>query len=312
MPSSLITKHYNYKAMKINSISISISDHLEILFKQISHWYEGLSLKKFQEYFDEYCVTRQESAYLHRYYYFDQWAALVKKGIPLQYLVGKAPFCYDDFFITPEVLIPRPETEILVELAHLELQNIATIKKQKFSAHHQTLKVAEIGVGSGAVFISLLIMQHNPIFFTGTDISLPALQVAQKNLTAKKYRFPTEHITQLIHCSMLDGVKNNHSKFDLIISNPPYIARDRDTAQPQVKKYEPDVALYPPKNENYFAWMDQLISCSLSQLEFQGVFIMEGHELMLPEIKKRWDKQHVTNELVLDYNQLPRFIKFKK
>ncbi len=123
-----------------------------------------------------------------------------KKDIPLEYITKTVTFYSEEFFIQEGALIPRPETELLIdEVLKLHLPN--------------SPKVAEIGVGSGiiSIMIKKLIPDSN---ITATDISQDALKVAQKNSQLHKTDI------ELIHTSYLDGI---NKKFDLIVSNPPYI-----------------------------------------------------------------------------------------
>lgn len=126
--------------------------------------------------------------------------------IPLEYIVQKASFYSRDFFIQEGVLIPRPETEILVDIA---LSVINKIKKPK---------VLEIGVGSGIISITLALLNPN-IKIVATDISVRALEVAYKNACD----FKVEDKIDFTHTSFDEGVEG---EFDILVSNPPYIANN--------------------------------------------------------------------------------------
>ncbi len=124
-----------------------------------------------------------------------------------------------DFFITPGVLIPRPETELLIDEVAKEMRG-----KER---------VAEIGVGSGVISTCLKLKFPN-LSITATDISEQAISCASKNF--KKFDVNVE----LMHTSMLDGVAK---EFDVIVSNPPYIAKDFPLER-NVALYEPHDALF--------------------------------------------------------------------
>lgn len=143
---------------------------------------------------------------------------------PFQYIVGRQEFYGLDFIVEPEVLIPRPETEILVEAAIAEL------------SHLNTTRFCEIGVGSGCVSISMLVNLPNATA-VGTDVSRPALAVAERNAL-------THNVTHQIELIESDLLENVEGRFDIIVSNPPYIpAEDIDSLQAEVRDYEPLTAL---------------------------------------------------------------------
>ena len=146
--------------------------------------------------------------------HFFSLIALRKKGTPI------------DFFVNPNVLIPRPETEILIDKA-----------REIIHAYH-IHSIAEIGIGSGIITTTLALLEPQCRFFA-TDISQKALQVAQKNIATFA---PNADIT-LHHCSILPA---NAPHFELLISNPPYISEDYPISKPLL--YEPKVALFGGKD----------------------------------------------------------------
>lgn len=127
-----------------------------------------------------------------------------KSGEPLEYIVGKAEFLEEEFEVEKGVLIPRFETEILVQ------------KTLEVAKEFKNVRICEIGFGSGIISISLK-KRLNQADIIATDISQIALKVAQKN--AKKHSAKVEFKLS----SLLDEVSEN---FDIIVSNPPYIAKD--------------------------------------------------------------------------------------
>ncbi len=141
---------------------------------------------------------------------------------PLEYITKSTQFYSKDFYTDDRVLIPRPESEILVDKA------ILTCKEFDFP------KVAEIGTGSGILSITLALMVEK-IKITATDISKDALEVAKIN--AEKHKIDSK-IT-FVHTNLLDGIDE---KPDILISNPPYIKRDESLDKNL--SYEPDLALF--------------------------------------------------------------------
>jgi release factor glutamine methyltransferase len=148
------------------------------------------------------------------------------KGIPLQYLLGNQEFMGLNFVVTEDVLIPRQDTEILVE------EIISRYKNES------NLKVLDIGTGSGAISISLAKFLKKAQVFS-IDISKEALTVAKLN--AKKNKV-SEQIT-FIESNLFENLTVEES-FDIIVSNPPYIpSKDILELQREVKDYEPMLAL---------------------------------------------------------------------
>ena len=141
---------------------------------------------------------------------------------PIEYITNEVSFYSKVFFIKEGALIPRPETELLVDLA------IEVLKRNK------TFNVAEIGTGSGIISIMLAILIDD-IKITATDISKEALEIAKINT----YKFGVEKKITFIQTSYLDGI---YDKFDMIISNPPYIA-DNFTLENKLY-FEPQNALF--------------------------------------------------------------------
>ena len=140
------------------------------------------------------------------------------QGQPTQQITGVQEFYGRDFRVTRDVLIPRPETEHVIEAA-LPLN---------------ARRIIDIGTGSGAIAITLAL--ETGAGMVGTDVSLPALQVAAENgrrLGAA---------VQWLACDLAGALRG---RFDLVVSNPPYVpARDKSTIQREVRDYEPEVALY--------------------------------------------------------------------
>jgi release factor glutamine methyltransferase len=143
------------------------------------------------------------------------------KGKPTQYLTGRQEFYGRDFRVTPDVLIPRPETEHLVEasLKHIRPGDA----------------VLDVGTGSGAIAVSIALESGAQVY--ATDISRAALRIASEN--AQKLRAQVSFIAaDLVSCFASD-------RFDVIASNPPYVPRtDQPALQREVRDYEPEVALF--------------------------------------------------------------------
>jgi release factor glutamine methyltransferase len=150
------------------------------------------------------------------------------KREPVSRILGRKEFWSLALTITPDVLVPRPETETVVEGA-LDFVVRNGLRMEK-------LRILDIGTGSGALLVALLSELPNAIGL-GTDISRAALETARANVTQLGF----ENRCSLIACDMAAGVQG---QFDLLVSNPPYIARgDIASLSPEVRDYDPTVAL---------------------------------------------------------------------
>lgn len=153
------------------------------------------------------------------------------RGEPLQYITGLQEFYGLEFEVTEDVLIPRPETELLVEAA-LDL-----IEKTE----DEPQQVCDVGTGSGCIAITLL-HERASLRGTGVDVSQRALEVARRNAVRHKV---AERLT-LIASDCLTALDAGRTRFGMIVSNPPYVAEEslRDL-QREVRDYEPRSALTP-------------------------------------------------------------------
>lgn len=143
-------------------------------------------------------------------------------GEPLQYIRGKADFFSREFLVDDRVLIPRPETELIVE---------AVIERADRGA-----RVIDIGTGSGCIAISVE-RERPDLRVVAVDVSVAALAVAEKN---------RERLQSAVSFAASDVLAAIRGQFDLVVSNPPYIAeREMDSLQTEVRDHEPVLALTP-------------------------------------------------------------------
>jgi release factor glutamine methyltransferase len=157
---------------------------------------------------------------------YESWLRRRALHEPIQYILGEQEFFGLTFAVTPDVLIPRPETEHLVEAL------LARVP------HDRPLRIADVGTGSGAIAVALSYALPEAQV-TGLDISEAALAIAKRNAethhVAGRMRFLTSDV--------LSAVASE--RFDAIVSNPPYVAEaDRASLEPQVRDYEPSGALF--------------------------------------------------------------------
>lgn len=237
--------------------------HLQDYFTQnqsrLEENYPGLTFRRLKQEFE---IFESQGGSL---------ASFVEKlaqGFPLAYITGLAPFYKHDFLVNPHVLIPRSETEILVEMAVKEL------KKKKF--FRKTPVVVDVGTGSGCLILSLLADCPFPIRAFGIDLSYDALKVANSNKERLDSHFHPESEVKFLPG---DRLADFSLKADLILSNPPYIKRREDMPKvhPQVLRYEPELSLFLD-DISYADWFTLFFEQVASCLEEGGFFIMEGHE----------------------------------
>ena len=153
----------------------------------------------------------------------------LKEGRPVQYIIGNVDFYNINLLVNENVLIPRFETEYLVE------KTINYAKNLK-----EPLDILDIGTGTGAIAISLV--KNLSCNVLATDISKKALEIANENAKRNNVK---------INFKQSDILENVKGKFDIIISNPPYISKD-EIIDPLVKNNEPHIALYTDNNGLYF------------------------------------------------------------
>jgi release factor glutamine methyltransferase len=238
-------------------------------------------------------------------------------GEPTQHLTGKQEFWSLEFEITPDVLIPRPETEHVIEVAldRLALRELRAGRAQKTNG--DGFLIADIGTGSGCLAIALA-KELPAATIYATDISSAALAVARRNAVRhgveKRIHFLESDLSRLLPADLSTaqvgvGVETNagshegwkESGFDLIVSNPPYIpARDANTLAREVRDHEPAVALYG--GEEGYELYGGLIALAERHLKPGGIFVAElGHD-SLPAVQplldaRQWTAVGVSNDL---------------
>ena len=226
----------------------------------------------------------------------DRYFALIARranGEPTQQLTGKQEFWGLEIEVTPEVLIPRPETEHVIEVAfdRLAARELRAGRKQTLTG--EGLQIADIGTGSGCIAITMAKELPGSTTYA-TDISPVALAVAQSNALRHK----VADGVRFLESSLLDGVP---PLLDLIVSNPPYVGRcEASTLMREVRDHEPEIALYGGE-EGYELYAD-LITQSAAHLKPGGLLVLElGHNSLLavqPLLDvPTWTNVAVTNDL---------------
>lgn len=217
---------------------------------------------------------------------FDELLDRRLRGEPVAYLLGRREFYGRDFRVDSRVLIPRPETEHLVETA-LEL----TSGKRS--------RILDLGTGSGCIAITLA-LEHPLSRVVGGDVSIGALNLAAENaraLGAANVRFAASDLASSI--AMRD--------FDLVVSNPPYIGRDEAPAlSVEVTGFEPDGALFPPGDADSII---RRLATELSELRSGTWLLFEIGHLQHEEIGAILESSAFELErFVPDYQAIPRVV----
>ena len=194
----------------------------------------------------------------------EAFAALIERRArrePAAYIRGLQEFWSRDFEVTADVLIPRPESELVVE----ELLALLPI-----DAPALPRRVADIGTGSGCIAVTVA-AERPHLHVVATDISRPALAVARKNAD----RAGVSPRIEFVECAYLSGTTG---LFDFILSNPPYVAEaEYEALQPEVREYEPDIALQA--GEDGLRDIRQIVDVSAERLKPGGTLFIEiGHQ----------------------------------
>ncbi|MBK7668934.1 MAG: peptide chain release factor N(5)-glutamine methyltransferase [Sphingobacteriaceae bacterium] len=220
---------------------------------------------------------------------------VLKKNIPIQYILGETVFYGLTFKVNSHVLIPRPETEELVELI---LNDCTTLSET-------TLDILDIGTGSGCIPITLKykLPEAN---VAAIDISQEALQVAQQNTLLNKTTvlFNQADILKQEAEYVLD-------MYDIIVSNPPYIAKTEALQMHErVKNNEPNIALFVEDNDAAIFYR-RIIELCKNHLNAEGKLYFELNPLFANEIKQLAEKSNLFSSAILikDLSGNTRFLK---
>ncbi len=186
--------------------------------------------------------------------YFQNLIKKRSKGKPIAYLINKKFFWKSEFFVTQDTLIPRPDTELVIE-------NVLKLTKNK-----KNLNILDIGVGSGCILLSILLEKKN-FYGTGIDISKNCLNISKINAINLK-------INSRLKLFKTNVDKFNIGKYDLIVSNPPYIINYN------IKYLERDVAKFEPKlalngGLDGLSEIRKVIKKSSELIKKNGIFILE-------------------------------------
>ncbi len=217
-------------------------------------------------------------------------ARRVASGEPLQYPLGKARFMGMDFEVNPAVLIPRPETEQLVDM-------IADHASDRADLH-----VMDLGTGSGCIAIALARVLKFP-HVEAIDISQEAIATALRNATAL-------HARVEMHQADMLTLPPEPDSFDIIVSNPPYICEaERNEMKRNVLEHEPHIALFVPDNRPLLFY-DAIAGYAETSLRHGGSLWLEINPLHAEATRKTVESHGLENaEIIKDERGMDRFIR---
>lgn len=218
----------------------------------------------------------------------------LKTGKPFQHILGETEFYGLKIFVDENVLIPRPETEELLELA---------IEKIKNNFQNKALKILDIGTGSGIIPI-VLKKKFPDAKVSAIDYSEKALKVAQKNADFHEVEI------EFIHQDYLN--ENLTQKYDIIISNPPYIGIDEENEiADSVKDFEPKMALFSPTS-NALVFYEKIAKDCRKYLSENGMIFLEINQKLGYETLQLYQEILADVHLMKDISENDRFVWGKK
>ena len=225
-----------------------------------------------------------------QYHQLDEAVKRLLEGEPVQYVTGMAHFCDLLIKVSPAVLIPRPETEELVQ------RICASLPKEK------PIRIWDIGTGSGCIAIALA-KHFEKAEVVGFDVSEAALQVAKENAESNGVQVTF----------VQDDVLNPQSAYfnqpvDLVVSNPPYVCdSERATMERNVLNWEPETALFVPDNDP-LRFYRQILNLAKPQLNPEGQVWFEINEAKGEDmVRVCREKGFSEAEVLLDFSERPRF-----
>ena len=263
------------KFLKENKIPSSILDS-EILLSK--------TLNKTRE---EILTNIDQKIDKKKFLLFKKYLQRRSKNEPIAYILGEKEFWSSTFYVNNNTLIPRPETELLVD------------KLLEFY-RNKNISILDIGTGSGCIIVSLLINLKKSIGF-GVDISKNAISIATKNSIkhklANRIKFSTQSFEKIFN-----------KKFDLIVSNPPYIERkDIKNLSDDIKKYEPRMAL--DGGNDGLDLIRKVIYKSKEILKIKGMLALEiGNEQIKKVSKILVDNNFRIKHVIKDYKKNVRCV----
>lgn len=233
----------------------------------------------------------------------EKWQQRITNRVPVQYLIGETPWRNFAITVSPDVLIPRPETELIIDIAQRLVNESPQLSTQRTSGHW-----ADLGTGSGAIALGLA-QQFPTATIHAVDISEKALAIAQQN--AKK-----NHLAKRItfyQGSWLKPLTAFQGQLAAILSNPPYIpTRTVLNLQPEVTEHEPHLAL--DGGSDGLDSIRELINTSITYLQPNGLWLielMQGQATAVTDLLKQ-QGNYTDIAIHQDLSSIQRFVSARK
>ncbi len=272
-------KTYFYKKLELNYASRELAHLFELTFFYLKGW-EKITLR----------LNANEALSESELLKLNDVVKRLDKNEPIQHIFNQSEFYGLSFYVDKNVLVPRQETEELVDLI---LQNL----------RHQKV-LLDIGTGTGCIPIS--VGANSPYLkLLGLDISKPALEIAKKNALKNKVKLNLIHQNIL----MLDSLSIIDEKIDIIVSNPPYITEsEKKIMAENVLAYDPHLALFV-KNDAPLIFYNKIAELAFQKLEVGGELYFEVNEFFGDDTQQLVKNKGFKNvKLIQDINQKDRFI----
>jgi release factor glutamine methyltransferase len=217
---------------------------------------------------------------------YDQALTEREHGVPTQYITGHQEFWGMDFIVTPAVLIPRPETEHVIETV------LERVRVERAPSPADSLRILDVGTGSGCIALALA-KELPSAEIHATEISTAALEIARANAA----RLQLEACVQF-HCTdLLQGLELG--AFDFVVSNPPYVGEsEEDQVQLEVRKHEPHNAVFA--GATGLEVIERLIPQAHESLKPGGWLVMEISGTVAERVRgllAEWKEVEITNDL---------------
>ena len=217
---------------------------------------------------------------------YDQALTAREHGVPTQYITGHQEFWGMDFLVTPAVLIPRPETEHVIETV------LERVRVERAPSPADSFRILDVGTGSGCIALALA-KELPSAEIHATEISTAALEIARANAA----RLQLEACVQF-HCTdLLQGLELG--AFDFVVSNPPYVGEsEEDQVQLEVRKHEPHNAVFA--GATGLEVIERLIPQAHESLKPGGWLVMEISGTVAERVRgllAEWNEVEITNDL---------------
>jgi release factor glutamine methyltransferase len=279
-----------FEFYKTELSSIYDNDELYAIFELVCEHYLGYSKTDTRLNFQ---VNLNQSDVLKIY----DTAKALKTGTPIQYIFGVADFYNLKFKVNNSTLIPRPETEELVDL----------IIKSQTTNNSNPITILDIGTGSGCIPITLKKNIPNSKV-TGIDISNEALEIAKSNALKNEVEI------EFIKLDILSEFVNRNSTFSIIVSNPPYVLNsEAKQMDPRVLEHEPHLALFV-EDTDPIIFYKRIIDLCIKHLEEKGYLFFELNPMYANDVKNYANASKIFNftEIMQDMSGKERFFKAQK